>query len=234
LSNRKTGRATLFGATYEVNLPDDYLHILNCVCVYKVLKNYKCYDAGDYVQFAAKKLTADSWSIILNDFYNRPLPERPYYYIHNVNTSRTIPTNPYRSDTGEGTDMLGNYSYEKIVYTIKKGGDDTEGPIQGVTKSGDYFVDDNCNSYSTSEYYVVSSETVNEGNSNLSRTIDITDINDKPSKANAVEKETAYRYGNPSKVRMEIRYGHDDTVFELESVLVDYIKTPQYIRLTQE
>ena len=33
---------------------------------------------------------------------------------------------------------------------------------------------------------------------------------------------------------MEIRYGHDDTLFTLEKVFVDYIKTPQHIRLTQE
>ena len=33
---------------------------------------------------------------------------------------------------------------------------------------------------------------------------------------------------------MEIRYGHDRSVFELQKVCVDYIKTPQYIRLTQE
>lgn len=48
------------------------------------------------------------------------------------------------------------------------------------------------------------------------------------------EKEAQYRYGNTSKVRMEIRYGQDDSVFELKKVLVDYIKTPQYIRLTQD
>jgi hypothetical protein len=33
---------------------------------------------------------------------------------------------------------------------------------------------------------------------------------------------------------MEIRYGTDDTVFELKKVIVDYIKTPQYFRLTQD
>lgn len=34
----------LFNATYEVNLPDDYLHILNCLVEYKVVKDYKCYN----------------------------------------------------------------------------------------------------------------------------------------------------------------------------------------------
>ena len=33
---------------------------------------------------------------------------------------------------------------------------------------------------------------------------------------------------------MEIRYGKDNSLFELEKVFIDYIKTPQYIRLTQE
>lgn len=33
---------------------------------------------------------------------------------------------------------------------------------------------------------------------------------------------------------MEIRYGNDDSVFEPVLVSVDYLKTPQYIRLTQE
>lgn len=168
------GRSKLFGATYKVYLPDDYLHMLNCICVYKLNKNHKCYNKNDYVQFAAKRLTADAWSIIVNDYYNRPLPERPYYYIHNVNTSDLVPTNPE-------TDMVGDYNVPE--------------------------------------------------NSNLPRTIV---LNGSKATANAVEKETAYRYGNASKVRCEIRYGRDDTVFELQKVLIDYIKAPQYIRLTQE
>lgn len=71
----------LFGATYQIVLPDDYLHLLNCVCVYEMIKTHRCYNKGDYVAFAAKRLTGDSWSVVINDFYNRPLPERPYYYI---------------------------------------------------------------------------------------------------------------------------------------------------------
>lgn len=40
------GTSTLFSKTYEVVLPDDYLHILNCVVEYNVLKDYKCYKTG--------------------------------------------------------------------------------------------------------------------------------------------------------------------------------------------
>ncbi len=36
----------LFDKVYSTNLPDDYLHILNCIVEYDVLSNYKCYNAG--------------------------------------------------------------------------------------------------------------------------------------------------------------------------------------------
>ena len=49
-----------------------------------------------------------------------------------------------------------------------------------------------------------------------------------------VEKPAATRVANPSKVRIEIRYGKDDRIFQLENIMVDYIKAPQFIRLTQE
>lgn len=116
-SDWKAGNAALFGATYEIYLPLDYLHMLNCICIYKVNKRYKCYNAGDYVQFAARRLTADSWSVVVNDYYNRPLPERPYFYIHNVNTSVDLPTNPIENTTvlntnTKGTDANKDYNVE--------------------------------------------------------------------------------------------------------------------------
>lgn len=195
-SDWKAGNASLFGAMYEVYLPLDYLHMLNCICVYKLNKRFKCYNAGDYVQFAAKRLTADSWSVVVNDYYNRPLPERPYYYIHNVNTSIQLPTNPITNTTTAldtktvGTDTSKDYSVEP-------------GEAQALATGP---------------------------NSNLPRTINLQGITNK----SVVEKEAGVRYGNPSSVRCEIRYGKDNSVFELQSVVIDYIKTPQTIRLTQE
>lgn len=180
------GKAKLFGATYETVMPSDYLHLLNCICIYKLTKDYKCYNAGDYVQFSAHRLTADSWSVVLNDYYNRPLPQRPYYYIHNVNIYNTVPTNPITQANPNGTDLSAKYS---------------------VT------VD-------------------NEGNSNFPRTITLGEPDERT--VSTVERDTATRYGNSSNVRMEIRYGSDDSIFVLEKVFVDYIKAPQVIRLTQE
>ena len=48
-----------------------------------------------------------------------------------------------------------------------------------------------------------------------------------------VERGQTLRYGNVSEVRLEIRYGTDNSVFQLSNVYVDYIKVPQNIRLTQ-
>ena len=170
--------------------------MLNCICVYKLNKRFKCYNEGDYVQFAAKRLTADSWSVVVNDYYNRPLPERPYYYIHNVNTSVQLPTNPITNTT--------------TALDTKTVGTDT---------SKDYNVE-------PGEAPALSTGP----NSNLPRTINLQGITNK----SVVEKEAGVRYGNPSSVRCEIRYGKDNSVFELQSVVIDYIKAPQIIRLTQE
>lgn len=212
------GNSKLFGATYEVILPDDYLHMLNCVCIYKLAKNHKCYDKDNYVQFAAKRLTADSWSVIVNDYYNRPLPERPYYYIHNVNSSVSLPTNPVRNETLEkgfatahttatapnsvGTDIQDKYKVTPGATATVVGGTPEKVSSNGPTT----------------------------GYTNFDRVVTLTGNKT----ASAVEKEAGQRYGNASKVRCEIRYGKDNSVFILEKVFIDYIKAPQTIRLTQE
>lgn len=48
ISLSEYGGSSLFDKTYEVNLPDDYLHILNCVVEYKLLKSYKCYNVDSF------------------------------------------------------------------------------------------------------------------------------------------------------------------------------------------
>lgn len=230
LVNLGAGKSKLFGATYEVILPSDYLHILNCICVYKVRKNWKCYNEGDYVQFPAKRLTADSWSVIVNDYYNRPLPERPYFYIHNININNTVPTNPITLANPNGTDIATKYGVNEIDFK----------PISRVVASDEGVV--------TPDRGVVGpapppgGEGPGDrpiggvvgatGRSNFSRTITLGEPDNRT--VSTVERDTGTRYGNASNVRMEIRYGHDSSVFLLEKVFIDYIKSPQTIRLTQE
>lgn len=75
----------LRGATYYVDMPDDYLHLLNCICLFDVNKNKECWNKGDVMVVGATKLTADSWSSVVDDVYNQPTKKRPYYYVHNQN-----------------------------------------------------------------------------------------------------------------------------------------------------
>ena len=198
---------SLNGATYEVFMPIDYLHMLNCVCIYYVAKQKDCWDAGSYIQIPATRLTADSWSQIVTDIYNRPSPMRPYYYIHNQASSITIPTDPVTSgEVGESN---------PAGYT------GTDMPIGG------YKV--------TSDDGAVATNTSDEtgAGSNFQRTFKLK--NGEVSKdISLVEKPTAVRVANPSNVRCEIRYGKDDSLFQLVEVQIDYVKSPQFIRLTQE
>lgn len=180
----------LYGAVYEVFLPSDYLHILNCICNFKVLSTFKCYNKDSNLQFKANRLTSDMWGNIINNYYLRPMYKRPYYYIHNVNSNTFeggidvnlgTPTNPFVSATSahasSGTDVT---SANEATNTFQS--------IFGTS----------------------------------------------PNTISTVERQAGIRYGNPSNTRMEIRYGKDNSVFELTHVYIDYLKTPQYIRLSQE
>lgn len=154
--------------TYYVDMPNDYLHLLNCVCLFQVKQQKDCWDVGDIMQVGATKLTADSWSSIIDDVYNKPSKKRPYYYIHN----QPITTNPVSVDQ---------------LHTLKS--DKT-------------------------------------GNSNFPRTFGT---------ENVIEKTSGSRQTNASNVRVEIRCGAGgDSVFELKAIQIDYVKAPQFIRLTQE
>ena len=185
---------SLHGATYEVYLPIDYLHMLNCVCIYYVSKQKDCWDAGSYIEVPALRLTADSWSQIVTDIYNRPSPMRPYYYIHNMNNKESVPTDPVTANENVPTGY------------------------QGIDMNG--------------IYKVTSSEGASDDNSNFQRTFKLED--DDKTEVSLVEKPSAIRIGNTSNVRCEIRYGKDDSLFQLAEVQIDYVKCPQFIRLTQE
>ena len=183
--NDYSGLSLVSGANYEVILPSDYLHILNCICIYNVKKTYKCYNKDDSWRAPARRLTADMYSQVLDNFWNKPTYKKPYYYIHNVNDSITVPTNS-KTDKIPTTEYQGNNL-------------GTDGNGKQI-KTADSF-----------------GKSINIGGSDTSN----------------VERGAAIRYGNTSGVRLEIRYGTDDSVFQLSQVYIDYIKAPQTIRLTQ-
>ena len=156
----------MFKSSYYVDLPEDYMHLLNCIVEYKVgVSNFKCYNKGDMVYFAARKLTPDMYTQVLNNAYMRPMYKRPYYYLTNINTANNIVTNP-SMDTA-------------ILDANKENNETPSALVDSNTVPGD-------------------------------------------------------RLANPSIVRLELRYGTDDGVFVPNNIYVDYLKSPMYIRLTQE
>ena len=156
----------MFKSSYYVDLPEDYMHLLNCIVEYKVgVSNFKCYNKGDIVYFAARKLTPDMYTQVLNNAYMRPMYKRPYYYLTNINTANNIVTNP---------------SMDTAILDANKENNETPSAL--------------------------------------------VDSNNVPGD----------RLANPSIVRLELRYGTDDGVFVPNNIYVDYLKSPMYIRLTQE
>lgn len=213
LSKAHRSIQSLHGATYEVYMPIDYLHMLNCVCIYYVAKQKDCWDAGSYIEIPATRLTADSWSQIITDIYNRPSPMRPYYYIHNLNQQQVLPTDPRTSvETGTGLEEVGI---------------DMNGIYQVTHADGGEWEDNDINSGTTG------GTAIEKQNSNFQRTFKL-NVNGKDTQVSLVEKPIALRAGNTSNVRCEIRYGKDDSLFQLVEVQIDYVKCPQFIRLTQE
>ena len=239
------GLSSIYGATYELELPQDYLHMLNCICIYDVKSKFKCYNDNTKMQFAAKRLTSDSWSTIINDYYNRPTYKRPYYYIHNVNSVNdgSLPTNPYSDANKFGTDL--NESYRCSIPVNYKDHIINNLSSDATPKYKCYKLVENAyveiTNPSLQDLDVIDYEYTYfaEGNNelkvdtiqtNLPRTIKIGSTEE----ASLVERDSAVRVGNPTGIRCEIRYGSDSSVFELKKVLVDYIKVPQTVVITQE
>lgn len=156
-------QSALFGESFIGELPKDYLHMLNCIVEYKVAKPFKCYEPAQKVQFAARRLTSDMFSGILNNAYMRPMYKRPYYYVNNWNQQNALPTNE-AMDSQIPESAEGLISDTSTVDSIK--------PTQG-------------------------------------------------------------RNANVTKVLLEIRFGKDSALFTPERAYVDYLKGPQFIRLTQ-
>jgi hypothetical protein len=82
-----------------------------------MVKSKGCYKQGDSVDIPATRLTSDSWGMVMTDVYNRPSPMKPYYYLHNRNSSTDLPTNPYTTENNisKGTDPVLYSSLDDLI-----------------------------------------------------------------------------------------------------------------------
>lgn len=115
---------SIYKTVWEVKLPDDYVHILNCTCVF--MGNSKCTDCNEIVQ-GANKLDTNQASQILTNYYMKPSIYRPYYYIINVNDPTQINSTP-EANRQSGT-RYGN-STQPIMQILC--GNDIKHPIKYV------------------------------------------------------------------------------------------------------
>jgi hypothetical protein len=199
----------LRGATYYVDMPDDYLHLLNCICLFDVNKRKECWNEGDVMVVGATKLTADSWSSVVDDVYNQPTKKRPYYYVHNQNDINV---------------SSGDLTTRNSELPTAKGGTSTNGFIAGNATDALHDIEVE---YGERNSDTIPTITVKSG---FDRTFNY-DGHDE----DAIEKPAGSRYANSSRVKVEIRCGRDKSnIFSLSAVQIDYVKAPQFIRLTQE
>ena len=239
--NDDYANSDLFSKVYEANLPDDYLHILGCTVEYLMKKAYKCYNSGDYFQIGAKRLTADVYPMLINNYYLRPSYRNPYYYINNVSTTTTYPTEDNVVDvithayTIDVTSANVTTSSKIVVIEL-------DGKITTITAAAsDTATELGGKLAAASILNTVSGDAISiSGVSEVSEVSDISDVSvygpglylsKTPSNTAKIANT---RYGNNSKVRIEIRYGKDSSVFELSKIYVDYLKAPKFVRLTQD
>ena len=89
--------------------------------------------------------------------------------------------------------------------------------------------------YKRPYFYInnISDFELSNGNTNQAN-VDLNEYRDNYESVTDSVKPEDTRKSNVSKVRLEIRYGDDTTVFEPVAVYIDYIKSPMFIRLTYQ
>lgn len=222
----------LRGATYFVDMPDDYLHLLNCICLFDVNKNKECWNAGDVMVVGATKLTADSWSSVVDDVYNQPTKKRPYYYVHNQNDIYTLTAD--EMDEG-GTNVVrakGTLTEQNGMLPSNKETDKLH-----TQEFGDY-PDENWGTIGGESNFARTFDFDANGNGVIGTTTgsgDTAKTDYTGERFSTIEKPAGSRHANSSRVKVEIRCGRDKSnIFSLSAVQIDYVKAPQFIRLTQE
>lgn len=85
-------------AYWFVYLPEDYLHILNCIVIFEKGdrgSKSKCENIKEKtkIKSLARRLTSDSYPNIMNNAYFKPSYKVPYYYLTDFNKD----TNTYKS-----------------------------------------------------------------------------------------------------------------------------------------
>lgn len=115
-------------ATYEIKLPQNYYHLLNCVVEYHITTNFKCYNKGNKFKIGAKRVSSDFYAGSLANVFTKPDPLRPYYFISNSAPSQYAEKNGDINGPDESQEYVGGNRYghvEAPVLQIRYGSDDS-------------------------------------------------------------------------------------------------------------
>ena len=97
-------------------MPQDYLHLLNCVVVFNKQNQTKC-DNTSSLQSMARRLTSDMYPYVLRNAYLKPSPKTPYYFF----TDRDNSSIESESDINNKLELLLNPCAEDISISSKDG-----------------------------------------------------------------------------------------------------------------
>lgn len=115
---------------WRLELPKDYLHLLNCIATFKKddYKNTHCNSIRTKeINSPCQRLTADLYPGIINNYYMKPSHKKPYYYLINNNTSNKVVTNEAMD-----TQIIEGAGYKPVL-----NGDENEYKFYDLKEQGD-------------------------------------------------------------------------------------------------
>lgn len=225
-----------FTQSYEVELPTDYWHILNCIVRFQDNnKNHKCKEAGRQFNQGAKRMTSDQASQVIHNFYMQPSVRNPYYYINNVQgdselDKEIVITSPKYIISFDGKEIKNNPSILFNQELTISGLTNLQPIYRELLRLKNGFVQSNLNDpellyiHQIDDYNIEIAHPQGE----IEGLLKSNDFHNF-----TVEKGSNMRYGNSQKVRMELRFGEDPNIIPV-AVYIDYLRAPKQINLTQE
>ena len=246
-----------YQCVYETELPEDYLHILNCIVEFQVTKSNRCGNKTSTVHYGAKRLSSDSNPQLIDNYYLKPSYKNPYYYINNIDisagnssgdiTNQDVGNEPIKRIYPKYIIDLTNLGLSNTVTIDLYTGKDTNTTIAVPNCQKDKAVllyrallkEKNSNNTFKSLKVEMTTSNIVEISSPVLTNVICSDSIGNPIKVTEgqetdffQDKESYVRYGNASKSRMEIRFGKTKDEAVPRYVFVDYLRVPQRISLT--
>ena len=214
-------------------LLEDFNYFCNKAIQQYINKQYNVYDVNQQTSDNLRVIsTTAKLTPTYDDFYGEKIAviELPLDYFHLLNCICS-----YRRTGPNKCNQTGSVQYSAKRLTSDMWSQVHRNYYNRPTYKRPYYFIHNVNTNSdlpTDNYSSELYEPTENGEElvrGLSKTITI-----GGEKKSLVTKEATNRYGNVEPVRVEIRYGSMPANLELDAIYVDYLKTPQYVELTQD